>query len=116
MVELPLHLFPRQGLVAEFAHGRAEHLRDKQTAHNAPIPLARADIPFRSRPLAPGVDGGEDVLDARKVGSRAEPGRADETQSCLPRQLHICGRGNPKESPYAIVRHPTGAVGDLLPR
>ena len=54
--EPPLHLRARQGLVAEVAHGRAERLRREQAAQHAPDPIRRADIPFRPRPLAPGID------------------------------------------------------------
>src|SRR6516165_2003947 len=65
--EPPLHLRARQGLVAEVAHGCADLLRREQAAQHARDPKLRADIPFRPRPLAAGVDILEDVLDERKV-------------------------------------------------
>jgi hypothetical protein len=77
-------LRPGQGLVAEVAHGRAERLGGEQGAHHAPEPNPRADILCRPRPLAPGVDVFENVLDERKVGPRAPAGRADEAHGRLP--------------------------------
>ena len=67
MLEPPLHLCTGQGLVTEFAHGRAERLRGEHAVQHAPVPRRRANIPFRPRPLAPGIDVGEDVLDEREM-------------------------------------------------
>ena len=55
--EPPLHLRACQGLVPELAHGRADAFRGEQGAQHAPVPIRRADILFRPRPLAPGIDG-----------------------------------------------------------
>ena len=68
VLEPPLHLRAGQGLVAEFAHGRAQRLRGEQAAQHAPHPRRRADILFRPRPLAPGIDVLEYLLDEREVG------------------------------------------------
>src|SRR5439155_3119721 len=69
----PLHLRARQGLMAKVAHGRAQRFRREQAAQHPPDPMPRADIPCRPRPLAPGIDIGEDVLDEWEVGPRAVP-------------------------------------------
>src|SRR5262249_19817560 len=79
-------------------HGRAQPLRREQAAQHAPGPRPRADITLRPRPLAPGIDVFEDVLDEREVGPRAVPDGADEANSRLPRWLHVLLRAGPRVS------------------
>src|SRR5712692_10547365 len=75
VLEPPLYLRPCQGLVPEFAHGRAEPLRGEQSAQHAPDPIRRADIPFWPRPLALGIDVLEYLPDEREVSPHAIPAR-----------------------------------------
>src|SRR5262245_30926563 len=84
MLESPLHLRPCQGLITEFAHGRAQPLRREHAAQQANEPKLCADIPFRPRPLPPGIHVGEDVLDEREVSPRAVPRLADEAPGGFP--------------------------------
>ena len=92
VVEPPLHLRTGQGLVAELAHGRADGLCGEHAFQHAQVPIHRADIAFRPRPLAPGIDVGEDVLDEWEVGPRAQKAGADEADRRLPSRHHALFR------------------------
>ena len=54
VVEPPLHLRARQGLVAEVAHGRAQRLRGEQAAQHARHPTAACRHPLPAPPPCPG--------------------------------------------------------------
>ncbi len=102
MFESPLHLRAGQGLVAEVAHGRAERLRGEHAVQHAPDPMHRADIPFRPRPLAPGIDVGEHLLDEREVSPRAIQDGADEAAGRLPGRHHVLLRAG-RVRPHDLV-------------
>src|SRR5262252_3339780 len=84
MFEPPLHLRTGQGVVAKWAHGGADCLCDEQGLQHAPDPIDRADLPFRPKPLTPGIDVLQDVRDERKVGPRGMRDGADKADSRVP--------------------------------
>src|SRR5436190_1724877 len=69
VIESPLHLYACQGLVAKFAHGRAQCLRGEEAVQHAPDPVRRADIPFWTSSLAPSIDVFQNLLDEGEVGT-----------------------------------------------
>src|SRR5438552_2561244 len=58
VVEPPLHLRPRQGLMAEMAHGRAQRLRREQAAQIKPM----AASPAGTMSCSPQVPCGPTIL------------------------------------------------------
>src|SRR5207244_3977608 len=54
--ESPLYLCTRQGLVTKLAHGPADRLCGEKALQQAPDPKHRAHLPFRTGPLASGID------------------------------------------------------------
>src|SRR6266571_8869670 len=102
VVESPLHLWPRQWLVAKFPHGRAQRLRGENALQHTTYPTCRADITFRTSPPAPGIDVLEHILDERKVSPRAVPDRANEANGRLPGRHHVLLRAG-RERPHDLV-------------
>src|SRR5262245_44783818 len=89
VLQPPLHLGARQGLVAKVAHGRPERLRGENALQHTTYPTCRADILCGPRPLVPGIDVLEHILDEREVRPRAIPDRADEAYGRLPGRHHV---------------------------
>ena len=79
----------RQGLVAKLAHSRTERLRGEKAVQHTPEPTLRADIRFRPRPLAPGIDVLKHLLNKREVSPRGMPDGADVAASRLTGRYHI---------------------------